>query len=163
LAVADRDHEPWAGEDMHLTELDRLRLIDVAGRVQDAEQRLAVILELGALVRPYGVLDGKLVQRELARDLGELLVCRTVQPDPGDSVAIATSRRHLREILSFDDPLAVAIQGTTDNHTRKPILALVGTNPPTTAVTAQPDVRATMPARGVGNPMILIQPDRSGR
>jgi hypothetical protein len=89
--------------------------------VQDAEQRLAVVLELGALVRAYGVFDGKFVERELARDVGELLVCRAVQPDPGDSVAIATGRGHLREIVSFDDPLAVAIDGMTHNHTRKRI------------------------------------------
>ena len=70
LAVADRDHELWAGEDVHLTELDGLRLVDVAGRMQDAKQRLAVVLELGALVRADGILDGELVQRELARDVG---------------------------------------------------------------------------------------------
>ena len=143
LAVADRDHELWAGEDVHLAELDGLRLIDVAGRVQNAEQRLAVVLELGALVRVYGVLDGELVQPELARDVGELLVRRAVKPDPGDPAANATGRGHLREILRLQDPLAVTVDGTTDNHARKPILGLDGALPATSAPTVRRAPRAT--------------------
>jgi hypothetical protein len=53
---------------------------------------------------------GELVQRELARYIGELLVRRAVKPDPGDSVAIATGRDHLREILRFDDPRALVMR-----------------------------------------------------
>lgn len=69
-------------------------------------------------------MPGELVQRELARYIGELLVRRAVKPDPGDAVAIATGRGHLREILGFDDPLALAIDGATDNHAREPIRGL---------------------------------------
>jgi hypothetical protein len=77
-------------------------------------------------VSAYGVLDGELVQPELARDVGELLVRRAVEPDPGDPATIATRRGHLREILRFEDPLAVAVDGTTDDHTASLFLALVG-------------------------------------
>ena len=62
-----------ADEDVHLAELDRLRLVEVPGRAQDAEQRVAVALELRALMGVDRVLDGELVQVELARDRGELL------------------------------------------------------------------------------------------
>jgi hypothetical protein len=70
-------------------------------------------------MRAYGILDSEFVQCELARDVGELLVCRAVKPDPRDSIAIATGRPHPREILSFDDPLGLAIDSTTDNHVHK--------------------------------------------
>ena len=36
--MAHRDHEVRAGEDVQLAELDRLALVDVAGRAQDAER-----------------------------------------------------------------------------------------------------------------------------
>jgi hypothetical protein len=52
--VADGDDELRAGEHAHLAELDGLALVDVARGSQDQEQRVAVSLELGALVR----LDG---------------------------------------------------------------------------------------------------------
>lgn len=38
LAVTDGDHELPSGEHMHLAELDSLRLVDVAGRAQHAEE-----------------------------------------------------------------------------------------------------------------------------
>ena len=79
--------KPRAGEDVHLAELDGLRLVDVAGRAQHAEQRVAVALELGPLMCVDRVLDRELVQGELARDLGELLAARAVEPDPRDAAA----------------------------------------------------------------------------
>ena len=85
-----------AGEDVHLAELDGLGLVDVAGRAQDAEQRVAVALELGALVGVDRVLDGELVEVELARDLGELLVRRAVEPDPGDPAGAPAGGRRCR-------------------------------------------------------------------
>ena len=114
--MADGDHELRAGEDVHLAELDGLGLVDVAGRAQDAEQGVAVALELGPLVRVDRVLDRELVQRELARDLGELLARRAVEADPGDPAAVAAGRSHVREVLRLGDPLAVAVDGTGDDH-----------------------------------------------
>jgi hypothetical protein len=61
LAVANGDHESRAGEDVHLAELDGLGVVDVARRAQNAEHRVAVAFELGALMRVDGVPDGKLV------------------------------------------------------------------------------------------------------
>ena len=84
LGVADGDDELRAGEDVHLAELDRLGLVDVAGGSKDEEQRVAVTLELGPLVRLHGVLDRELVQLELARDVGEFLRVRAVEADPRD-------------------------------------------------------------------------------
>ena len=83
--MADRDHELRPGEDVHLAELDRLGLVDVARGAQDEEQRVAVALELGPLVGDDRVLDRQLVQVELARDGRELLARRAVEPDPGDA------------------------------------------------------------------------------
>jgi hypothetical protein len=77
------------------------------------------------------------VQREFARDVGELIVRRAVKPDPGDPATIATGRGHLREILRLQDPLAVAVDGTTDDHARKPILGLDGALSPTSPLTVQ--------------------------
>ena len=73
VGVTDGDDE-LPGEDVHLTELDGLGFGDVARRSQHQEQRVAVAFELGALVCLYGVLDGELVQLELARDVGELVL-----------------------------------------------------------------------------------------
>jgi hypothetical protein len=53
-----------------------------------------------------------------SRDVGELLVRRAVKPDPGDPATIAARPGHLREILRSEDPLAVAVDGTTDDHAR---------------------------------------------
>ncbi|HEY3766513.1 MAG TPA: hypothetical protein VGL44_15235, partial [Gaiellales bacterium] len=63
----------------------RLRL-EVAGRLQDDEQRLVVDLELRPLVGRDRVLDGEVVQRELLPDGLELLAGRLVQPDPDEGV-----------------------------------------------------------------------------
>jgi hypothetical protein len=114
--VAHGDHEVLAGEDVDLAELHRLGLVDVAGRAQDAEHGVAVAFELGALVGVDGVLDGQLVQVELARDLGELLARRPVQADPGDSTAFAAGRGHLGEVARLGDALSVAVDGAIDDH-----------------------------------------------
>ncbi len=77
------------------------------------------MLELGALMRVYGVLDGELVQPELARDVGELLVRRPVQADPRDAAPGAARRRHLGDVLVLLRPLPVAIDRATDDHASK--------------------------------------------
>ena len=68
----------------------------------------------------HRVLDGELVQLELAGYVGELLMGRPVEADPGNPVAIATGRRHLCEILRVGDPLAVVIDGTPNDHAGNP-------------------------------------------
>ena len=51
LSVADRDHERLADEEVDLAGLDDLLRVDVAGRLEDDEQRVLVDLELRALMR----------------------------------------------------------------------------------------------------------------
>ena len=79
--MADGDHEVPADEDVDLAELDLLDVVEVAGRPQDDEQRVAVAFELRPLVGDDRVLDRQLVQVELPRHRGELLR-RPVQADP---------------------------------------------------------------------------------
>jgi magnesium transporter len=57
LAVADRDDEIVADEDLDLAELDGLLDFEVARSLQDEEERVAVDVELRTLVRLDRVLD----------------------------------------------------------------------------------------------------------
>ena len=82
LAVADRDHERAADEDVDLAGLDDLVGVDVAGRLEDHEQRVVVDLELRALVRLDRVLDRQLVKAELPAHRVELLGLGLEQPEP---------------------------------------------------------------------------------
>jgi hypothetical protein len=72
--------------------------------MEHAEEGVAVVLELGALVRVHGILDRELVQSEVPRDLRELLVGRPVEADPGDPGAVPAGLRHAGEIGSSRDP-----------------------------------------------------------
>jgi len=128
--VADGDDEVRTGEDVHLAELDRLRRVDVPRGAQDTEKGVAVALQLGALMGVHRVLDGKLVQRELVSDLGELLVGRAIEPDPGHPAAAPAGLGHLSQAVGFGDPLAVAIDGAPDDHVREPTGARSGRSPP---------------------------------
>ena len=116
LAVADGDHEVRPGKDVYFSELDRLGLVDITSRAQDAEQRGAVPLELGALVCVHGVLDGELVKVELAGDVGELRVGRAVETDPDGPAALATESCHLRDVRRVDGSDPFAVDGTIDDH-----------------------------------------------
>ena len=116
VAVAHGDDELRADEDRDLPEHDRLRLVDVAGRPQDEEQAVAVALELRALVRLDCVLDSELVEVELARDRGELLLARLVEAEPGDGVGGLAGGVQLREVVRLRYPLAVAVDGAIDDH-----------------------------------------------
>ena len=83
FAVADRQDEVGADEDVHLAELDRLGLVEVARRAQHDEQRVVVSLELRALVGDDRVFDGERVQLELRSERGDFAFVRPVQTDPG--------------------------------------------------------------------------------
>ena len=95
LAVADADHEVRADEEVDLTGLDRILLVDVPERLEHEEQAVVVALELRTLVGVDGVLDGQRVQREGLRDLVELGRVGLVQADP-DEVAGSGSGRAWR-------------------------------------------------------------------
>ena len=67
-AVAHRDHELVADEQVDLPGLDGVVLVDVPERLEHHEQAVVVALELGPLVRVERVLDRQRVQVE---DLGD--------------------------------------------------------------------------------------------
>ena len=67
-------------------ELDGVGLLHVAGGLEDHEQGVVVDLELGPLVGVDGVLDGQLVEVELAADRVELGLVGLVQADPDEGV-----------------------------------------------------------------------------
>lgn len=56
LGVTDGDGGVWADEQVQLTELDFLALVEVQRRAQDDEEHVAAALELGALVDAQGIL-----------------------------------------------------------------------------------------------------------
>ena len=82
VTVAHGDDELRADEDRDLPKQDRLGLVHVASRPQDDEERVAIALELRALMRLDRVLDRELVQVELGRHRGELLLARLVEAEP---------------------------------------------------------------------------------
>jgi hypothetical protein len=84
LSVANRDEEAVADEEEDLAEVDRLVLCAPAGRLEHEEERIAVDLELRPLMRLDRVLDGELVQVELAPDRVELVLRGLEQAEPGE-------------------------------------------------------------------------------
>ncbi len=63
-------------------------VVDVPERAQYDDDRVAVPLDLGALVGLQGVLDGELVQVEQLLDPAHLVVRRFVQADPAEALAV---------------------------------------------------------------------------
>src|SRR4030095_15832721 len=84
------------------------------GGAQHDEERFAVALELGPLVRAGGVLDREVVERELLLDLGEQLRVRLVEPDPDEPVRLLED---LADVLDRDlaDPQASRVRRTIDH------------------------------------------------
>jgi hypothetical protein len=116
--VADGDDKLRADEDLDLPEHDRLRLVHVAGRPQDDEERVPVALELRALMRLNGVLDRELVQVELARHRNELLLARLVEAQPGDRVPALAGCVQLGEVVGLRRTSAVLVDGAVHDHVR---------------------------------------------
>ena len=81
-----------ADEDHHLADLDRLGAVDVAGGLDDEEQRVAEHLELRALVGVDGVLDRQRVQLEALAHRLDDLGAGVVQADPDEAVAARRRR-----------------------------------------------------------------------
>src|SRR4029453_1062550 len=118
IAMADGDHELRANEDRDLAKHDRLRLVHVAGMSQDDEQRVSVTLQLRPMMRFDSVLDGELVQVELARDRRELLLARLEKTQPGNRVAALAGGVELGKGVGPRRPSAVAIDTTVDDHSK---------------------------------------------
>lgn len=87
-AVADRDEEVLADEDVELAEFHLLRRVQVTGGAQDDEEGVAVTFQLGALMGLQGVLDGQRVEVELGGQGVEFGLGRAVQADPGHAVGL---------------------------------------------------------------------------
>ena len=118
LAVADRDQEVGTDEDHHLADVDQLLRPEVADGLDDEEQRVAVDLELRPLVGADGVLDGELVELELAPDGVELHHGRLDQADPGEASAVLRLVAQTFDRPGPRDPASLAVDGAVDDHAR---------------------------------------------
>ena len=78
--MADGDHVAVPDEQVRLAEGDAP--VQHLGRAGDDEQRLAVLLDLGPLVRLERILDGEVMQAELRLDLPQEIEAGLVQADP---------------------------------------------------------------------------------
>jgi hypothetical protein len=83
--------------------------VEVHG-VARQEQVARVAIDLRALVRLEGVLDGHGMQVELAGQPGEVVGRRVHEVDPDDRVGLGESLGHVREreVLGVEDPGPVA-------------------------------------------------------
>ena len=83
--MTHRDDEAVADEEQNLTELHALVALDVTGGLEDDEERVAVDLELGPLVRLDRILNGELRQVELSPYRLKLLHRRLVETDQANA------------------------------------------------------------------------------
>ena len=95
--MAHADDVAFADEDVGLAEADPA--VEHLRGAGDDEERVPVLLELGAGVRVLGVLDGEVVQPELPLDPQEQLAVGLEQPDP-DHVPLGA--RPLARLLDRD-------------------------------------------------------------
>ena len=115
VAVADRHDVTGADEQVRLAALDPPLLIVPARRAQDQEETVAVLLELGTLVRLVGVLDRQVVQAELALDGPQLLLARLEQAEPDEGPVALRPLAHLLE-AHVGDPAAALVRRAVDDH-----------------------------------------------
>ena len=88
---------------MQLAELHLLPGVEVPGRLEHDEQRVAVALELGPLVGVDGVLDGELGQVVQLGQLTHLARLGPVHPQPGQPVSVNPSVSRSQVRLSSGD------------------------------------------------------------
>jgi hypothetical protein len=78
--MADRDEVATSDEQVGFAESDSgLTKLGSAG---NDEKTVAILLDLGPLMRLAGILDGKVVQTELSLDLSQERVARLQKADP---------------------------------------------------------------------------------
>ena len=115
-----RDDVVLADEDVRLAELDvRRRAAQLRGAQHD-EQRVVVLLELRPLVGVVRVLDGEVVQVELALHLAQQLLGRLVQADPDEAPGPG---QHLVDVGDLDvaDARAVLVGRAVDDPAAQPV------------------------------------------
>ncbi len=85
--MPDADDIASADEQMRFAE--RNAAVQQLRRARDDEKRVAILFELGSLVRVLGVLDREIVQVELPLDAVQKLAVRLEQADPHDMPFLA--------------------------------------------------------------------------
>ena len=110
--MPDADDVALADEEVRLAEGDAA--VDQLRGAGDDEERVAILLELRALVGVLGVLDGEVVQAELALHPLQQFAARLEQADPDDVAVLAGP---VRRLLDGDvgDALAGAIDAGGDD------------------------------------------------
>src|SRR5688572_15404264 len=103
---------------MNLAELDLFLGVVVAGGAEHDEERVAVILELGALVGVHRVLERQFMEAECLADRFELVGARLFEPDPRK--APSTVAAALGRVVDLDRPVVLALPtgvvGAVDDH-----------------------------------------------
>ena len=113
--MPDGDHEVRADEHVQLAELDLLDVVEVARGAQHHEQRGAVALELGSLVRGDRVLDREFVQPELGGEGFQFAGIGSIEPDPRHAVrSLAQDLEGLGERVRVGLAGATAVNGGVD-------------------------------------------------
>jgi hypothetical protein len=117
-AVADSQHVVRTDEQIDLAGDEVVAAVGslfALDRMQDGEQRIAVLLDLGPLVAMARVVDRELVQAELLRHFVQLVHRRLEQRHPDEAVGPAYV---LADILARDvgKLAAVLVRDTADEH-----------------------------------------------
>ena len=111
-AVPDADDVALADEEMRFAEGDAAA--DELGGARDDEQRIAILFELRPLVRMLGVLDGEVVQAELALHPVQEIAARLPQADPDDMPVLLGPHARLVD-RDVGDALSVRIDAGGDD------------------------------------------------
>jgi hypothetical protein len=98
---------------MGLAELDLV--LDQLRRVHHDEQRLAVDLELGPLMRLERILDREIMQAEALLHLAEDVLARLMQADPDEPPGLGLELGEAVDV-EISDPPSLLISRTADDH-----------------------------------------------
>ncbi len=121
--MTDGHDEVRTDEDVHLSELDLLDVIQVAGGAQHDEQRVAVAIQLRPLMTQERVLRSEWMKPELGDDLAHLGLRGPVQPDPGDAAALVNGLETLGETRRIRRAFSVDVHREIDEgHAGPPFL-----------------------------------------
>ena len=110
--MPDADDVALADEEVRLAEGNAAA--DELGGARDDEQRVAILLELRPLVRMLGVLDGEVVQVELALHPAQEIAARLPQADPDDMPVLFGPDARLVD-RDVGDPLSARIDAGGDD------------------------------------------------
>ena len=123
--MAHRHDVALADEDVRLAERDRA--VDHLRGAGDDEQRVAILLDLGILVRLAGVLDGELVQVQLRLHATQQVERGLAQADPDDAAVLARPGAGLfdRDVAK---PAALRVDAGGDQSPVRGALADEGVN-----------------------------------